>query len=227
MFVNVIIPRYEELEKRLEKLRVAKGATPYGQGTKALAKKAANTPVPTTDEAGKALGALMPMPAPLPKAGAKVYDYSDETLHYEGPPHRGDLAVNIALGATLIWLPLTFAAFGRCLFVNYRFTNRRISVISNPPWGKSEQLDCAYQEVKEVRSLGRGIGAWGDMVVVLNDGSKIEMRSLSGFRELEKYILERRDELVGPLDDGDKDIPNEDGAIIKPGKKVEKSRGFA
>lgn len=59
----------EELEKRLEKLRVAKGATPYGQGTKALAKKAANTPAPTTDEAGKALGALMPMPAPLPKAG--------------------------------------------------------------------------------------------------------------------------------------------------------------
>lgn len=44
----------------------------------------------------------------------------------------------------------------------------------------AEQLDCAYQEVKEVRSLGRGIGAWGDMVVVLNDGSKIEMRSLAG-----------------------------------------------
>lgn len=81
-------------------------------------------------------------PDPLPQhrhsPGAKVYDYSDETLHYEGPPHRGDLAVNIALGATLIWLPLTFAAFGRCLFVNYRFTNRRISVISNPPWGKCE-----------------------------------------------------------------------------------------
>lgn len=71
-------------------------------------------------------------------SGVKIYDYSEETLHYEGPPHRGDLAVNIALGATLIWLPLTFAAFGRCLFVNYRFTDRRISVISNPPWGKGE-----------------------------------------------------------------------------------------
>ena len=27
-------------------------------------------------------------------------------------------------------------------------------------------------------SIGRGVGAWGDMVVTLNDGSKIEMRSL-------------------------------------------------
>jgi hypothetical protein len=30
-----------------------------------------------------------------------VYDYTGETLHYEGGPHKGDLAVNIALGATL------------------------------------------------------------------------------------------------------------------------------
>lgn len=41
-----------------------------------------------------------------------------------------------------------------------------------------EQLDAAYEEVKSVTSIGRGVGAWGDMVVTLNDGSKIEMRSL-------------------------------------------------
>lgn len=28
------------------------------------------------------------------------------------------------------------------------------------------------------RVLPRGVGAWGDMVVVLRDGSKVEMRSL-------------------------------------------------
>ncbi len=42
----------------------------------------------------------------------------------------------------------------------------------------AEQTDVAYQEVKEVKSVGRGIGLWGDMVVVLNDDSKVEMRSL-------------------------------------------------
>ena len=42
----------------------------------------------------------------------------------------------------------------------------------------AEQLDAAYQEVKTVISIGRGVGLWGDMVVTLNDGSKIEMRAL-------------------------------------------------
>lgn len=41
-----------------------------------------------------------------------------------------------------------------------------------------EQLDAAYEEVASVVSIGRGVGAWGDMVVTLKDGSKIEMRSL-------------------------------------------------
>lgn len=55
----------------------------------------------------------------------------------QGPPHRGDLAVNLLLGTTLFWLPLTIAAVGRGAFVKYRFTDRRISVITNAPW-KSE-----------------------------------------------------------------------------------------
>lgn len=68
--MHVVTCTDDELEKRLEKLRIAKGATPYGQGTKALAKKAANTPPPAEETGpGGQLGALMPMPAPLPKAG--------------------------------------------------------------------------------------------------------------------------------------------------------------
>ncbi|GLC47193.1 hypothetical protein PLESTB_001622300 [Pleodorina starrii] len=166
----------EELERRLAKLKQAKGETPYGQSSKA-------PPKPVEE-------------APKKKKKEKVvYDFSDEVLHYEGPPHRGDLAINLALGTTLFWLPLTIAALSRGLFVNYKFTNKRISVSTNAPW-KTEQLDAAYQEVKEVRSIPRGIGAWGDMVVVLKDGSKIEMRALDRFRELQEYILKRRDELV-------------------------------
>ena len=41
-----------------------------------------------------------------------------------------------------------------------------------------EQLDAAYSEVKSVISIGRGIGVWGDMVVELKNGDKIEMRAL-------------------------------------------------
>lgn len=68
-----------------------------------------------------------------------TYDYTGETLYYEGGPHAGDLVTNLALGTTLVWLPLTAASIGRAAFVKYKFTDRRLSVATNAPW-KSESL---------------------------------------------------------------------------------------
>lgn len=82
--------------------------------------------------AAKAGPSTAQKPAEQPK-----YDFSDEKVHFESPPHRGDLATNVALGATLLWLPLTIAAVGRAIFINYRFTDKRLSVITTAPW-KSE-----------------------------------------------------------------------------------------
>lgn len=167
----------DEFEARLAALKKAKGETPYGEG-----KKAAKAEEEKKEKA-----------AP---AKRKQYDFTGESVVFETAPHRGDLAVNVALGITLIWLPLSIAAVGRGLFVKYRFTDRRISSITTAPW-QNEQLDAAYEEVASVVSIGRGVGAWGDMVVTLKDGSKIEMRSLPRFKEMEAYILQRRDELTG------------------------------
>ena len=95
-------------------------------------------------------------------------------MHYEGAPSTGDLVINLALGTTLVWLPLTLAAVGRAAFVKYRVTDKRITVITTAPW-KSEQLDAAYAEVKCVVSVGRAFGLCGDIVVELNNGDKVEM----------------------------------------------------
>ena len=56
---------------------------------------------------------------------------------------------------------------------------------------EKEKTQVVYSQVKEVRSVSRGFGAWGDMVLVLNDGARLEMRSVPNFRETEAYILER------------------------------------
>ncbi|CAG9463876.1 unnamed protein product [Pedinophyceae sp. YPF-701] len=165
----------DDFEERIRRLKLAKGQTPMGEG-----KKKEGTSGPKTAK----------------KAPKKVYDYSNEKLHYEGPPHRGDLAVNIALTPTLVWLPLTFAAIGRAAFVKYKFTDRRISVITTAPW-KNDQLDVPYQEVKNVQVIGRGVGLWGDMVITLADNSKVELRALDKFIELRDYINDRRKELGG------------------------------
>lgn len=42
--------------------------------------------------------------------------------------------MNLAFGATILWLPLTFAAIGRAAFVKYKFTDKRISVATTAPW---------------------------------------------------------------------------------------------
>lgn len=171
----------EDFEARLAALKKAKGQTPFGEGKKQRP-SASSASGPSTSTRGR-----------------KAYDYSDETLHYEGGPSLGDVAVNTALGITLVWLPLTIAAIGRAAFLKYRFTDLRLSVITSAPW-KSEQIDAAYQEVKEVVTVGRGIGLWGDMVVTLRDGSKIELRAVEQWQELKKYILQRRDELTAEAD---------------------------
>ena len=62
-----------------------------------------------------------------------VLDYADEKVFFDGPPSRGDLAVNILLGATLLWLPLTFASIGRAVWLRYRITDKRVSIISTSP----------------------------------------------------------------------------------------------
>ena len=58
-----------------------------------------------------------------------------------------------------------------------------------------EQLDAPYQEIKDVVTVGRGLGFWGDMVVTLKNNDKIEMRSLPKFKEVRDYVLKQRDSL--------------------------------
>ena len=66
---------------------------------------------------------------------------------------------------------------GRAIWVNYKITDKRVSVASTSPLN-TEKLDATYDQMVEVRAIGRGIGLWGDMVIVLNDGAKIEIRCI-------------------------------------------------
>ena len=44
------------------------------------------------------------------------------------------------------------------------------------------------EQIKDVISIGRGIGAWGDMVITSGNDEKVELRSLPNFKELEGEI---------------------------------------
>ena len=112
-----------------------------------------------------------------------------EDVHYDGGPAKGDLIFNLLLGVTLIGLPFTIGAIVRALWLRFRITSRRISVTGG--WMGKEKTQVVYSQIKEVRTVSRGFGAWGDMVLVLSDGARLEMRSVPNFRQTEDYILER------------------------------------
>jgi len=125
-------------------------------------------------------------PAPAPASGASI----NETVIYEGGPALGDLIGNLLFGLTIIGIPFAVAAIVRALWVRYRITSRRITV--NGGWLGRDRTQVVYSQIREVRSVPRGFGSWGDMVLVLDDGSRLEMRAMPRFRELEAYIEERR-----------------------------------
>ena len=112
-----------------------------------------------------------------------------ETTYYEGGPHIGDLIINILLGFTVICLPLTVAAVVRAIWLRYKITDRRISVSGG--WMGRDRTDIVYGDISKLVKVPRGIGLWGDIVVTLNDKSRLEMRAVPKFREIYDYMAER------------------------------------
>jgi signal peptidase I len=122
-----------------------------------------------------------------------------ETTYYEGGPHIGDLIINILLGFTVIFLPLTVGAIVRAIWLRYKITDRRISVTGG--WMGKDRTDIVYGEISKMIKMPRGIGLWGDIVVTLNDKSRLELRAMPNFREVYDYMAERVANKTGrPLD---------------------------
>ena len=90
---------------------------------------------------------------------------TSEEVFYEGGPAQSDLIINLLMGLTLIGLPFTIGAVIRALWLRFRITNRRVSVTGG--WLGRDKTQVVYTQIKEVRSVPRGLGSWGDMVLCL------------------------------------------------------------
>ena len=112
-----------------------------------------------------------------------------EEVYYEGGPHIGDLILNVLIGLTVVGLPLTVGAIVRALWLRFRITDRRISVTGG--WRGGDRTDIIYSEIVKIVKIPRGIGFWGDMVLTLRNGSRLEMRAVPNFRQTYDYINER------------------------------------
>ena len=118
-----------------------------------------------------------------------------ENTFYEGGPHIGDLIVNILLGFTVIFLPLTVGAIVRAIWLRYKITDRRISVTGG--WMGRDRTDIIYSEIRKMFKIPRGIGLWGDIAIVLKDKSRLELRAVPNFRETYDYMAQKVAEKTG------------------------------
>ncbi|AFY71675.1 putative ribonuclease P [Thalassoporum mexicanum PCC 7367] len=109
-----------------------------------------------------------------------------EDVYYEGGPHIGDLIISVIMGAFIITLPLTIGAIARALWLRYRITNRRITITGG--WLGRNRTDVVYSEIAKVVTVPRGLGIWGDMVLTLKDGSRLELRAVPNFRQTYEYV---------------------------------------
>lgn len=112
-----------------------------------------------------------------------------EETFYEGGPHPGDLIFNLFLATFVIFIPLTIGAIVRAVWLRFKITDRRVSVVGG--WMGKDRTDIVYSEIVDAITVPRGLGFWGDMVLILKDGSKLELRSLPRCREIYDYINER------------------------------------
>ena len=113
----------------------------------------------------------------------------EESVFYEGGPAKGDLIINLLFGLTLIGIPFAVGGIVRALWLRFRITSRRVEVSGG--WLGRDRSQVVYRQIREVRSVARGLGFWGDMVLVLNDGTKLEMRAVPHYKDAEAYIQER------------------------------------
>ncbi|WP_044304270.1 PH domain-containing protein [Richelia intracellularis] len=109
-----------------------------------------------------------------------------EEVFYEGGSHIGDLIIGIFVGLTVVGIPLTIGAIVRALWLHFRITDRRISVTGG--WMGRDRSDVIYSEVVKIVKVPRGVGLWGDMVLTLRDGTRLEMRAVPRYREIYDYI---------------------------------------
>ena len=122
-------------------------------------------------------------PARIAKATA-----TEEVL-YDGGPHPMDLVFGLLAALTVVGIPLAVGAVVRALWLRFRITDRTIGV-KGGFLGRTATT-VSYGQIREVRSVSRGFGLYGDMVLLLKGGGALEMRSLPDYRRWRDLVEER------------------------------------
>jgi len=109
-----------------------------------------------------------------------------EKIFFEGPPSKVELIIPFFSLLTVIGIIPFITTLLRQFWVNYKITNRRISVDSGFQ-GKT-RAEIVYRDIKKIRYIKRVGGEAADVVLVLKDNAQLELRSLPNWEENLNFI---------------------------------------
>lgn len=124
--------------------------------------------------------------SPAAKAAKAV---ATEEVLYDGGPHPMDLVFGLLAALTVVGIPLAVGAIVRALWLRFHITDKTIAV-KGGFLGRTATT-VSYGQIREVRSVSRGFGLYGDMVLLLKGGGALEMRSLPDYRRWRDLIETR------------------------------------
>jgi hypothetical protein len=110
-----------------------------------------------------------------------------EVTFFEGPPSWTEAVVPGISIITVLGIVPFAAAISRQVWTRYKITNRRLSIQSG--WGGKDLVEIVYRDVTDVKFIYRFGGLAGDMVMVLSDGAKLEIRSMPDFQKNYDFIM--------------------------------------
>jgi len=127
-------------------------------------------------------------------------DSSEKTLNekektfFEGPPSKSELIIPFISILTVIGIIPFITTLFRQFWVSYKITNRRISVKSG--FQGNNKVEIVYRDIKKVSYITRFGGITADLVILLKDNARLEIRSLPDWEKNIKFIKDNCPETV-------------------------------
>jgi hypothetical protein len=141
-----------------------------------------------SDETGRPAKKKQKVPKQKVKAPAAAASIAPaESVFFEGAPSITETFIPGLSILTVVGVIPFSASLARQAWTRYKITNRRIEVTSG--FAGKDVVQVSWREINDVRWLRRWGGAAGDLVFTLNDGSKLEVRSMPEFDRNLAFIM--------------------------------------
>ena len=129
-----------------------------------------------------------------PPSAAAAQQLVPEQTFFEGPPSITETFIPGLSVLTVVGVIPFSAALARQAWTRYKITNKRFEIASG--FGGKDVVQVTYREITDIKWLRRYGGAAGDLVLTLQDGAKVEVRSMPEFDRNLKFMFDQMGDLL-------------------------------